>query len=404
MTTFDQEAALARVLVVARGHALYGDTLVGIQRVADAPLLTKAALAERFELMLEAGALRGGVSWSSSGGSGGKSLYFPSDPAENHEQRRRIARRLAASGVLGPDSVMLNLFPSHSMIRSLEIFNEFAELCGATTLPMPLNSGELRATEHASRSAHHVAEHFGANVLAGMPSRLLDFAHDCQRFASHKFDTILYGGEFLHPKQRESLRQRLSVDRFSAVYGGAETGIIGYAADVTDPPVYRVPRELAHIEVADPSDDGYGRLIVTNLVRLRHPLLRFDTRDLGRIVGEERDDVLIELHARDSDTFEFHGGYHELSRLAKVLDLYVEWQLVLDYDRTHRERACCCLLENSIDEADEINRLLEFLRRQLDPYGEVVVDVQLIPRNLFHSVGVSDKRPRLVDLRSVTST
>ena len=40
-----------------------------------------------------------------------------------------------------------------------------------------------------------------------------------------------------------------------------------------------------HLEIVDPDQEGFGRVVVTNLTRKTHPILRYDTGDVGR-VGE----------------------------------------------------------------------------------------------------------------------
>ncbi len=248
--------------------------------------------------------------------------------------------------------------------------------------------------------AWNVAERFGANVLAGMPSTLADFSHWCGKENRRRsFETILFAGEFLHPRRRELLTNQFDTPRFAAVYGSAEMGIIGYSADVGSSPVYHVPRDLAVIEIPEVNAAGVGHLVVTNLVRTRFPLVRFDTGDVGRIVETRDDEVLLELHARDDRTFEFHGAYHELSPLAKVLEPWGDWQLVLECDGQGREQLTCSIAaESQLSQGDE-QALLASLHAQLNPYGDACIELRKIPGNQFRTSGVSTKRPRVVDVR-----
>ncbi len=129
--------SLDRILAAARLHPLYREQLAGVVHFHDVPIVTKPELAARINALIETNGVGTGVYWSSSGGSGGRPLCFPVAIEENHLQRRRLATRLAAAGALGPKSVVLNLFPSLAMVRSLEIFNEFTELCGGAPCPAP---------------------------------------------------------------------------------------------------------------------------------------------------------------------------------------------------------------------------------------------------------------------------
>ncbi|HEX3871817.1 MAG TPA: hypothetical protein VHV77_15340 [Pirellulales bacterium] len=396
--------SLNRVLDAARTHPLYREHWGNVATLAEAPIVTKRELAARLDALVEASQVGLGIYWSSSGGSGGRAMCFPVDVHENHQQRRLLANRIASAGILTAESVVLNLFPSCPMVRSSEIFTEFSELCGGTPLPSPVNSS-LREGATGYDEAWGAAERFGANVLAGMPSALVDFAYWCgveKRRCS--FDTVLFGGEFLHPQRRAMFEALFEVKRFAAVYGSAETGIVGYTSDVREPAVYAIPREIAVVEIPRPDAEGVGNLVVTNLVRLRHPLVRFDTGDRGRIVGETDNEMLIELHARDSGTFEFQGAYHELSRLARVLDLYGEWQLVIGddvegCDVQGREKLTCLIAAEAGISGEDEAKLLAYLGDQIDPYDGGRIEIHEIAGNQFRTVGVSDKRPQVVDLR-----
>jgi phenylacetate-CoA ligase len=392
--------SLDRILAVAHSHPLYREHLVGVTHLRDMTIVTKPELAARINALIESDGVGTSVYWSSSGGSGGRPLCFPVAIEENHLQRRRLATRLAMAGVLGPKSVVLNLFPSLAMVRSLEIFNEFTELCGGTALPCPINRGTNNGGTADFEQAWNVAERFGANVLAGMPSTLADFSHWCgKQNRRPEFETILFAGEFLHPRRRELLMNQFGTRRFTAVYGSAEMGIIGYSAHVGAPPVYHVPRDLAVIEIPDANASGVGHIVVTNLVRTRFPLVRFDTGDVGRIVETRDNEVLLELHARDEKTFEFHGAYHEHSSLAKVLDPWGDWQLVLECDGQGCERLTCTIAAESGLSTDEEQKLFASLQTQLDPYGDACIELRKIPGNQFRTAGVSTKRPRVVDIR-----
>ena len=71
---------------------------------------------------------------SPSGATGGSSVYFPVTIEENHLYREMFARHLVRAGILSPDEVYLNLFFHDHCYRSLEIFDEFSQLAGATAV------------------------------------------------------------------------------------------------------------------------------------------------------------------------------------------------------------------------------------------------------------------------------
>src|SRR5207248_3014340 len=153
----------------------------------------------------------------SGGTTGGRPLYFPTEVGENKAQRRLLARRLRAAGMLGDTTVALNLFPGTRMYRALEIFNDYCELCGATVLP-----AGAQATDE---EAWATADQFGATLILGMPSRLLAFARWLtDRGRVLPVESVLFAGELLHPRKRLLLGRAFGVRRFGGVYGSAEMG------------------------------------------------------------------------------------------------------------------------------------------------------------------------------------
>jgi len=162
-----------------------------------------------------------------------------------HEQRRRLARRLAADGVLSPTNVALNVCPMARVYRTLEIMNEFCEHAGATVLPMAAIASDEEIYEQATL--------FAANTLIGMPSRLLAFARTMQE---NRFDLAARYSRLrrrISPAgQRRFLRDVLGVKRFSGIYGSAELGIVAWHPDLPLVPLYHFPRDILHVEIVNP--------------------------------------------------------------------------------------------------------------------------------------------------------
>jgi phenylacetate-CoA ligase len=274
---------------------------------------------------------RAGVYYSRSGGtSTGQPLYFPTDVAENHVQRRRLARRLAGDGVLSPETMAVNICPIVRMYRAMEIFNEFCECCGATVLPMAAIAGDEEIYEQARL--------FAANTLIGMPSRLVAFGRYVQeKQLTWQVDSVVFGGEFLQPGKRRFLREAFGVKRFSGVYGSAELGVVAWHADLPAVPVYHFPKDILHVEIVEPDAEGYGALVATNLVRRRFPVVRYDTGDVGRIVAEGPEIVSVELRGRQSDSFLIGDNYHTLADFADLFGEVAESQIQMRFDQALRK-------------------------------------------------------------------
>jgi phenylacetate-CoA ligase len=323
-------SALQELLGIAAHHPWYHDRERGV-RLTDWPLLTKADLYARLASVRQQPGGRGGIYYSRSGGTTtGQPLYFPTDVAENHEQRRRLARRLVADGVLTPQTVAVNICPIVRMYRAMEIFNEFCECCGATVLPMAAIAGDAEIYEQAML--------FAANTLLGMPSRMVAFGRYVQEHQLHwRVDRVVFGGEFLQPGKRRFLHDVFGVRHFSGVYGSAELGVVAWHPDLPEVPVYHFPKDILHVEILAPDADGYGTLVATNLVRRRFPIVRYHTGDMGRIVGEGPDTISVELRGRQSDSFLMGDNYHSLADFADLFQDLAEYQIQIHFDERQRK-------------------------------------------------------------------
>ena len=96
-----------------------------------------------------------------------------------------------------------------------------------------------------------------------------------------------------------------------------------------------------------------GVLIVTSLQRLRHPLVRYVTGDIGSIhqlpelaclqLGQGSEHLrVLRLHGRDiRSSFKWQGEYFELSKMNKLMSTpawgVVRWQIVLTSDKSNRD-------------------------------------------------------------------
>jgi phenylacetate-CoA ligase len=328
-------SALSELLEVAARHRWY-QAANGGNRLAGWPVLTKPELNRRLVTVRRESDGKGGVYYSRSGGTtSGQPVYVPADIAENHEQRRRLARRLAADGVLSPRTVALNVAPMVRMYRTLEIFSELCECCGATVLPMAAIADDREIQEHAAL--------FAANTLLGMPSRLLAFARSVRENRwSCPVDTVIFGGEPLQAGKRRFLREVLGVKRFSGIYGSAELGVVAWQQ--SEAPVYQFPRDIVHLEIVGPDADGFGSLVATNLVRQRFPLVRYQTGDVGRVVAEGPETVSIELRGRQNDSFLIGDDFLVLADFADLFQDFAEFQIQLRFDEgLHKDVIRFCL-------------------------------------------------------------
>jgi phenylacetate-coenzyme A ligase PaaK-like adenylate-forming protein len=306
---------LEELLNRARTHPVYAARLQGVTSFDQVPLLTKAELRQVLRSLETSPEFRDGTYWSPSGCSTARArFFFPTDVQENHYQRQVFARTLLQQGVLKPGVIALNLFAGTLMYRACEIFTEFTELCGATVLPM--------TSAAPLEKAYEIADRFQVNTVMGSTSRLLALA----RFVALsgfdlKIEKAVFAGEPLTDPIENCLRESLGVKELFGVYGSAETGVWGLSRE-PDLDCYTVSRDLMHLEQVD------GKIVATNLVRYRHPVLRYEMGDMGTVAATEFG-WSVKLDGREERTIEFNGRVYGLSEIALLARDSLDYQVVL---------------------------------------------------------------------------
>ena len=267
---------------------------------------------------------------SSSGGTGGKNLYFASDIQENQLQRRLLVELLLEREILSSDDVCLNLFYSGNVYRSMEIFTDFCSMANCTSIPMGAGASDEKVLQSI--------DYFQPNVLMGTPSRLLQLAHSLQEDPQReiRFEKIFFAGEPLETSKEKFLQRMFHSPVCLGFYGSAETGVFAcQSPEYASTKVYLYPRSLVQIEIID------EQIIVTNQVRRRNQLVRFNTGDQGRLLPREGAIGLLEVFRSDRLILLGAGALSrsDLEAILSPLNL-LEWQLLIDNDDlacdTHR--------------------------------------------------------------------
>jgi phenylacetate-CoA ligase len=306
----------------ARHHPWYRDRF---RPDGSLPILTKAELYAGLQGRESDPFFAHNTYWSPSGGSGARTpLYFPTAVEENLLQRRLLADWLRQEGILGPQTIALNLFSSRMMYRACEIFVDYVQMCGGTALSATFQAKDC--------DLPGLVERFRPNTLMGSPSRLVQWAHTLSR--PEPFERILYASETLVPAAQTLLEERFGQPLWSSLMGSAEAGVWGFSRPQDPCHLYWAPRELVELEVAEADDDGFGRLIVTNRVRRRHPLLRYDSGDRVRLLpGYQHNLVGLHMAGRHAHSFQFAGQYYELEEFSRVLEGAACFQFVLSFEQ-----------------------------------------------------------------------
>ncbi|KAK6836924.1 hypothetical protein PG987_007419 [Apiospora arundinis] len=297
-------------------------------------------------------------------GGGGKSkpLFFATDALENRRQRARFGQFLRDIGLIQHGDWVLTTHVAgsdvgnHGECRSYEFGRWAPDVC------------------HQSRSAAEGFPHQrpGGRRESDNPSGALHLLLGTEK-AKLRLDKIIYTSEVLTPVQKSYIRDVLGTIKICSILGSAEAGPYGASSpDLVGPDKpgasytdFIIDTRGTLIEVfpripqsgANGSSDGdcpsplplgqTGLIVQTCLERLRNPLLRYVTGDVGSlqplpsqaratIPESERAYMrVLRLHGRDAcSSFSWDAEYIEMDRLDTMLahaDLGIlQWQVILD--------------------------------------------------------------------------
>ncbi|CAF3317996.1 unnamed protein product [Rotaria sp. Silwood2] len=289
----------------------------------DGSILTKEKLHEQLiELKSIDKQWNQSVYISSSGGSGGKRLFFATDIKQNLLQRQILVDMMLEQNIISHNDICLNLFHSNNIYRSFEIFNDFCSMANCTTLPM----GDDANDEDILK----IIEYFKPNILMGPPYRLMQLAFFIEKQSKKeiKFEKIYFACESLDENKQRFFKRIFHCSLYIGFYGSAEVGVFAcQLPKYSSTKIYLYPKELVHIEIIN------SKIIVTNLIRKRNQLIRFDTGDLGQFISNNKHDKygLIEIFHSErlimiqNETL----SKSDIEEIMKHMDL-IEWQLIID--------------------------------------------------------------------------
>lgn len=214
-------------------------------------------------------------------------------------------------------------------------------------------------------------EDFHVNVLTGDGSQVVTIIHHIATLqpavkANIKLNKIIYTSEGLTPAQRSYIYAVLGPVKICSVLGSAEAGPYGASNPDLIPhdPVanhaeFVIDTRMNLIEIlsqdmlddgciAEPLSEGESGIVVqTSLARLRNPLVRYITGDVGSLhplpekaralVSQEYWPHLRVLRLKGRDrrfSFEWHGEYIDFDGLHKLMSDpqlgILQWQVIID--------------------------------------------------------------------------
>jgi len=234
------------------------------------------------------GPMRDGVVFKS-GGTTGSPKFSVFSREEWEIFCEAFGRGIAASGLRAGDRVA-NLFYAGELYGSFLFITKSLEKSPVAVLQLPIGG-----TTSLEETARHLRD-FGANVLAGVPTTILNLAEHVAASGAdagaYKLDLVLFGGESLYDDQRERLTRVFPGLRARSIgYASTDAGLLGYADAGCGPNEHRVFSRDTIVEILDEAtgvpieEPGReGNLVVTNLARSLMPILRYPVGDRGRWV------------------------------------------------------------------------------------------------------------------------
>ncbi|KAG5659630.1 hypothetical protein KAF25_002189 [Fusarium avenaceum] len=313
------------------------------------------------------------------GGSGSQTLFFATDVLENRVHRANFGRLLRNTGVIKDDDWVLSTHWGGHLYRSLDLTCEILENAGASVLAAGI-------TMPLTKVIHNLQD-FRVNVLAGDSSQIISIVQYISTLPSSerykiKLNKIIYTSESLTAAQRKHVHTILGCVKICSMVGSSEAGPYGVSnpdltevdpsADCTDfifdtrMNIFEIlPLSCTQMSGLAPLSDGEkGMIAQTSLARLRNPLVRYMTGDIGSLhplsakahAHIPKDEWpymrVLRLYGRDCRfSFDWDGGYFDFRVLGEIMqqdDLGIlQWQIILDRMESSPEslleiRLLCC--------------------------------------------------------------
>ncbi|RFU78099.1 hypothetical protein TARUN_4161 [Trichoderma arundinaceum] len=297
------------------------------------------------------------------GGFGSKPLFFGTDVYENRKHRAHFGQFLKTIGVIEPGDWALTTHCAGELYRSLDLMLEILENAGASVL----SAGNFMPPQDVAKllAKYHI------NVLVGDSGQIVQMVHHISTLPAEeraliKLDKLIYTSEVLTSAQRAHIKETLSSVKVFSVLGSAEAGpwaasspaITGRESTTSEEDLIFDTRAML-LEVfpscfvegdshVDPLLEGETGIVVqTSLSRLRNPLVRYVTGDIGSVhplPEHSRDKIpaadwpyfrILRLQGRDRRvSFDWDGEYIQFEDMAALLNNeecgILQWQVILD--------------------------------------------------------------------------
>ncbi|KAF4959109.1 hypothetical protein FGADI_1987 [Fusarium gaditjirri] len=312
---------------------------------------------------------RHNVYTSVTGGGGGvsKPLFFATDALENRRHRALFGEFLKRIGIIERGDWVLSTHHGGNLYRSLDLTLEILENAGASVL--------AAGHQCPPATAVQILQDFNVNVLTGDSSQIISIAHQIATMSEMsdkkkriKIRKVIYTSEGLSITQRRQIYKALGPVAIYSLIGSAEAGPYGASSpSLMDLDPYSnsndfvIDTRMTIIEILPLScmgsesdgipetlpDGESGVIAQTVLTRLRHPVVRYITGDIGSLhplpkkaVGRiAKHDLchyrILRLRGRDHRfSFMWDGCDFQFDKLNDILSDPMSgvllWQVILD--------------------------------------------------------------------------
>ncbi|THV48368.1 hypothetical protein BGAL_0253g00170 [Botrytis galanthina] len=382
--------SLAEVLAVAKNHPFYNENVLypadsqTVTKFQDSarskekdldlqqqPLLDKKTLYKSIQRLTHDVDPRNTYRHSSymsitGGGSGAIPMMFAVDVHENRRQRARMGDLLKICGVIEPKDLVLSTHLAGGFYRSLDLATEMIENAGGTVLSAGAYMPPAEVVQ--SLANYHV------NALTGDGSQIVQTVQHISMMAKDDrerivLNKIIYTSEPLTGPQRVFIKSVLGDVKIFSMMGSAEAGPWAISSpkltgeqnvtDITTDFIFDTRSMLLEIFPPSASDDiapliskslpqgEKGLIVQTSLQRLRNPLVRYITGDIGSVhslpdtasaVVPEFDRKflrILRMQGRDHRfSFKWYAAYFEFQRIEAFMREkeygILQWQIILD--------------------------------------------------------------------------
>lgn len=353
------------------------------------------------------------------GGFGSKPLFFATDVHENRRHRAIFGSFIQDMGIIKHGDWVLTMHTAGELYRSLDLILELLENAGASVL----GAGHLMSPADVVR----LLVDYHVNILCGDSSQMAQTVHYISTLpqeerAKLNINQIIYTSETLTPAQRAHIGAVLGPVKICSIMGSAEAGPYAVSnPDLTgknaaagyEDFIFDTRDTLFEILPPSFSENGsdpvpmpegeQGIIAQTSLARLRNPLVRYITGDVGSLhpLPEQARGLIpdidwphlrvLRLQGRDRRfSFDWDGEYIEFHHLTTLLNNeecgVLQWQVILDK------------MEGSPESSLEIRLLCSPRDRDLISEQALIDRI----RTFFHAYSGNEYRFRLTLLKDLS--